>query len=234
MTMKTARSGQAAVTKGEFDRVLVHQAFRLPADLFTKFSAGRIMSDYEGVQNETRWESAQGVHRVKLETARFTNDERDHTATPILGSYRYYKADWDWAGELTVGEFWEGDKGYKLVSKHWFGDTEIRLFLRDTREQIAGIEFAIPLTLRQDMKPTRFGQIRGTEQFGLRHRNAGRQSQPPQQRHRHHPGTDAQRRSGLLQPRPPEPGLRGVAPHPPARSVSEVRSGREISHPAPA
>ena len=151
--------------ESEFDRVLVHQAFRLPADLFTKFSAGRIMSDYEGVQNETRWESAQGVHRVKLETARFTNDERDHTATPILGSYRYYKADWDWAGELTVGEFWEGDKGYKLVSKHWFGDTEIRLFLRDTREQIAGIEFAIPLTLRQDMKPTRIGQIRGTEQF---------------------------------------------------------------------
>lgn len=151
--------------ESEFDRVLVHQAFRLPADLFTKFSAGRIMSDYEGVQNETRWESAQGVHRFKLETARFTNDERDHTATPILGSYRYYKADWDWAGELTVGEFWEGDKGYKLVSKHWFGDTEIRLFLRDTREQIAGIEFAIPLTLRQDMKPTRLGQIRGTEQF---------------------------------------------------------------------
>ena len=67
--------------------------------------------------------------------------------------------------ELTVGEFWEGDKGYKLVSKHWFGDTEIRLFLRDTREQIAGIEFAIPLTLRQDMNPTRIGQIRGTEQF---------------------------------------------------------------------
>ncbi len=151
--------------ESEFDRVLVHQAFRLPADLFTKFSAGRIMSDYEGVQNETRWESAQGAHRFKLETARFTNDERDHTATPVLGSYRYYHADWDWAGELTVGEFWEGDKGYKLVSKHWFGDTEIRLFLRDTREQIAGIEFAIPLTLRQDMKPTRIGQIRGAEQF---------------------------------------------------------------------
>ncbi len=151
--------------ESEFDRVLVHQAFRLPAELFTKFSAGRIMSDYEGVQNETRWESAQGVHRFKLETARFTSDERDHTATPILGSYRYYKADWDWAGELTVGEFWQGDHGYKLVSKHWFGDTEIRLFLRDTREQIAGIEFAIPLTLRQDMKPTRFGQLRGSEQF---------------------------------------------------------------------
>ncbi len=149
----------------EFDRVLVHQAFRLPADLFAKFSAGRIMSDYEGVQNETRWESAQGAHRFKLESARFTSDERDHTATPILGSYRYYHADWDWAGELTVGEFWQGDTGYKLVSKHWFGDTEIRLFLRDTREQIAGIEFAIPLTLRRDMKPTRIGQIRGSEQF---------------------------------------------------------------------
>ena len=61
--------------------------------------------------------------------------------------------------------FRSGDKGYKLVSKHWFGDTEIRLFLRDTDQKIAGLEFAIPLTFRQDMKPTRFGQIRGTEQF---------------------------------------------------------------------
>ena len=151
--------------ESDIDRVLIHQAFWLPADLFTKFSAGRMLSDYEGVQNESRWESATGAHRFKLETAWFENDKTNHTAKPVLGSYRYYRDDWDWAGELTVGQFWDGDKGYKLVSKHWFGDTEIRLFLRDTDQKIAGIEFAIPLTFRQDMKPTRFGQIRGTEQF---------------------------------------------------------------------
>jgi hypothetical protein len=151
--------------ESDIDRVLIHQAFWLPADLFTKFSAGRMLSDYEGVQNESRWESATGVHRFKLESAWFENDKTNHTAKPVLGSYRYYRDDWDWAGELTVGQFWNGDKGYKLVSKHWFGDTEIRLFLRDTDQKIAGIEFAIPLTFRQDMKPTRFGQIRGTEQF---------------------------------------------------------------------
>ena len=149
----------------EVDRVLVHQAFWLPADLFTKFSAGRMLSDYDGVQNETRWESELGVHRLKFESAWFENDKSHDTAKPVLGSYRYFKADWDWAGEITAGQFWEGDKGYKLVSKHWFGDTEVRLFFRDTTQKIAGLEVIVPLTFRQDMKPTRFGQVRGTEQF---------------------------------------------------------------------
>ncbi len=151
--------------ESDIDRVLVHQAFWLPADIFTKFSAGRMLSDYEGVQNESRWESEAGTHRFKLESAWFENNKTNDTAKPVLGSYRYYRDDWDWAAELTVGEFWNGDKGYKLVSKHWFGDTEIRLFFRDTNQKVAGVEFAIPLTFRQDMKPTRFGQVRGTDQF---------------------------------------------------------------------
>ena len=149
----------------EVDRILIHQAFWLPADLFTKFSAGRMLYDYDGVQNETRWESEQGVHRFKVESAWFENDKNHDTAKPVLGSYRYYKSDWDWAAEITAGQFWEGDKGYKLVSKHWFGDTEIRLFFRDTTHKIAGLEVVVPLTFREDMKPTRFGQIRGTAQF---------------------------------------------------------------------
>lgn len=151
--------------ESDVDRVLIHQAFWLPADVFTKFSMGRMLFDYEGIQNESRWESEAGAHRFKLESAQFKNEKTHDTAQPVLGSYRYYNDSWDWAGELTVGRFWDDDKGYKLVSRHWFGDTEIRLFLRDTNQKIAGIEFAIPLTFRQDMKPTRFGQIRGTDQF---------------------------------------------------------------------
>ena len=151
--------------KSEVDRILMHQAFWLPGNLFTKFSAGRMLFDYDGVENETRWESARGDHRVKFEAAHFTNDKTEHTAKPILVSYRYAKSDWDWAGEVTAGKFWYDDNGYKLTSKHWFGDTEVRLFFRDSKEQMAGLEIAIPLTFRQDMKPTPYGQIRGTEQF---------------------------------------------------------------------
>lgn len=151
--------------KSEIDRVLVHQAFWLPANVFTKFSAGRMLFDYDGAENETRWESEQGVHRMKLESGWFENDKTHDNAKPLLGSYRYYESGWDWAAEITAGQFWEGDKGYKLVSKHWFGDTEIRLFFRDTTQKIAGLEVVVPLTFRQDMKPTKFGQIRGSEQF---------------------------------------------------------------------
>lgn len=151
--------------QSDVDRILIHQAFWLPGDLFTKFSAGRILFDYEGIQNESRWESDNGTHRVKLETARFENSKLNQTAKPVLGSYRYYREDWDWSGEITVGQFWYGDKGFKIVSNHWFGDTEVRLFLRDTKEKIAGIEFVIPFSFRQDMKPTSLGQIRGTDQF---------------------------------------------------------------------
>lgn len=150
--------------QSEVDRVLLHQAFWLPGNLFTKFSAGRIMVDYEGLQNETRWESAGGRHRLSLEAARFEHDLTRHVAEPLLGTYRYARPDWSWSGDVTAGRFWRNDNGVKVVSRHWFGDTEVRLFYRQSDEKIAGIEVALPLTLRQDMRPN-YLQIRGTEQF---------------------------------------------------------------------
>ena len=55
-------------------------------------------------------------------------------------------------------------RSYYVVSRHWFGDTEVRLFYRQSNEKIAGIEIALPLTLRQDMRPNHL-QIRGADQF---------------------------------------------------------------------
>jgi len=150
--------------QSDVDRILLHQAFWLPGNLFTKFSAGRIMVDYEGLQNETRWESAGGAHRFTLEAARFENKVTHHVAEPVLGTYRYARPDWSWSGDVTAGRFWQNDNGFKVVSRHWFGDTEVRLFYRQSNEKIAGIEIALPLTLRQDMRPNHL-QIRGTDQF---------------------------------------------------------------------
>jgi len=42
--------------------------------------------------------------------------------------------DWSWSGDLTADRFWENDNGFKLVSYHWFGDTEVRLFYRQSHE----------------------------------------------------------------------------------------------------
>ena len=96
--------------------------------MLTQFSAGRTQSDYEGLQNETRWESAAGTHRLGLEAARFEHQNSHKVAEPLLGSYRYARPDWSWSGDFTAGRFWDNDNGFKLVSHHWFGDTEVRLF----------------------------------------------------------------------------------------------------------
>ncbi|MFA0698308.1 hypothetical protein AB4585_26730, partial [Vibrio sp. 10N.222.49.C9] len=50
--------------ESEIDRALVHQAFRLPANTMTLFSAGLIRSDYYGGQNETQWYSTSGMHNL--------------------------------------------------------------------------------------------------------------------------------------------------------------------------
>ncbi|MCE0558581.1 YjbH domain-containing protein [Motilimonas sp. E26] len=155
--------------KSEIDRALVHQAFGLPSNVLTQFSAGLVRRHFVGAMNETRWQSAKGNHRFSAEFGYLDHNEKNLTATPMLINYRYYVEKLDWALEAGGGEYWYGDKGFTLASKHWFGDTSVTIKYQDTDEKFAGLSFSVPITLTKDMNPS-YVQVRGIDEWSLSYR----------------------------------------------------------------
>lgn len=147
------------------DRILIHQAFSLPHNVMTQFSLGRIFRDYEGVMNETRWQSPSGRHKVSFEVSRFEHKDFDNlVGEPAIATYRYHMPERDWSVELSGGQYWQGDKGYSIISKHWFGDTAINITYQDTDQTFAGLTFEIPFTPRKEMR-ARGVQVTGINQW---------------------------------------------------------------------
>ncbi len=148
------------------DRILFHQGLRLPSGIMAQASVGQIATDYQGGTGELRWQSPQGTHKFGFEASYYQNKQnRDEDgATPILGHYRYYFDQYDWAIEANAGQYWEGDKGFTLTSKHWFGDTAVSLYFQHTDKSFAGLNLSFPLSFRKSMKPDPI-QIRGIEQW---------------------------------------------------------------------
>ncbi|MGR5341963.1 YjbH domain-containing protein [Vibrio astriarenae] len=159
------------------DRVLLHQGFSVSDDLFSQVSVGQIKSDYLGGTGELRWQSPEGTHKFGLEASYYEhkNDNNARTATPVLAHYRYYFDQYDWALEANAGEYWAGDKGFKLTSKHWFGDTAVSIFFEHSDKSFAGLNIALPLSFRKDMAPDPI-QIRGIEQWTWGYRTMVRNS----------------------------------------------------------
>lgn len=155
--------------KSRVDRALFHQGFALPQNILTQFSAGLVRSHYIGGMNEMRWQSPQGAHRISTELGYFEHDKTHVKAKPALINYRYHLARWDWALEAGAGQYWYGDKGFTLSSKHWFGDTSVTLTYQNTDEQFAGMTFSVPITLQKDMTPT-WLQVRGIDEWSLNYR----------------------------------------------------------------
>ncbi|WP_394242544.1 YjbH domain-containing protein [Vibrio astriarenae] len=152
--------------RNEIDRALIHQGIRLRQDTFAQISAGLIKSNYVGGTGELRWQSPEGTHKFGLEASYYEHKDDDsaRSATPVLAHYRYYFDQYDWALEANAGEYWAGDTGFKLTSKHWFGDTAVSMFFEHSDHSFVGLNIALPLTFRKDMAPDPI-QIRGIEQW---------------------------------------------------------------------
>ena len=87
-------------------------------------------------------------------------------------SYRYA---WDSRHTQTTnlqwGEFWNGDRGYQLTHRFWFGDTNVALHVRQTRftptqplASFAGLSVTLPLTPRI-ATGWRYAGVRGTPAY---------------------------------------------------------------------
>ncbi|PML06575.1 hypothetical protein BCT86_11765 [Vibrio breoganii] len=155
--------------ESEIDRALVHQAFRLPANTMTLFSAGLIRSDYYGGQNETQWYSTSGMHNLGFEAGYFTAKDSIDTEdrTPLLAHYRLSVAQWNWQMQVQGGEFWGGDQGVKATSSHWLGDTRLDAsYLNSESEQFVTLNVSIPLTFWRGMKPD-YLTVRGVSEWNF-------------------------------------------------------------------
>ncbi len=67
----------------------------------------------------------------------------------FLANYSYYYDKWDTQLEMTVGKYFNDDRGYEIKAKRFFGDTAVGFFYQHADEQYIGISLEMPLTPRK-------------------------------------------------------------------------------------
>ena len=147
----------------DVDRVLLHQAVRLPlgtwsrwATGLTQLSIGRFSLEEVGIANETALTLLQGMLFVKGTLARVGSSYDDLDQSVALANGRVRYPPWDLTFSVTAGRFLDGDRGVATDLSRFFGNTEIGVFFRHTGNgSQAGVRFAVPLTLDKELPPWR-------------------------------------------------------------------------------
>ncbi len=150
------------------NRALIHQAFVLPQNIYTQFTAGIVYKDYLTALNETVWLSPSGKHQLGLQVSRLTpkasTSKLNDKQTQLL-HYQYALPNWNWQMKVEGGEFLEGDKGMKLTTTHWLGDVAVAgTYLQSEEEQFLTLGITFPISLWRGMKP-HYVQARGIDAF---------------------------------------------------------------------
>ncbi|MCO7188759.1 MULTISPECIES: YjbH domain-containing protein [unclassified Pseudoalteromonas] len=147
------------------ERAVFYQTFDLPFGFYNQTQIGifREYYDYNAIINETAWVSPSGRHKIYNNYGYFDYADYDADREYHVVGYQYHWVEQDITFHASGGEFWRKDKGLKLETKFWIGDSYISLFAYDTDVRVAGISFSIPLTSRKDMNVTQYGQVKGNQ-----------------------------------------------------------------------
>jgi hypothetical protein len=148
----------------QVDRVLGHQALRLPlgkwsrvATGMTQLSIGRFTEEEVGIANETAFTLLEGTLFFKGTLARVGSSFDDIDRWIALANGRVRYPPWDLTLSVTGGRFLDGDDGIDVDLSRFFGTTEIGFFLRHSESgSLAGIRLGIPLTPAKELKPWYF------------------------------------------------------------------------------
>ena len=139
----------------------LQQTFRLHPQLFTTFHGGRYNSDFYGWLNETLFFSPGRRHALGLLSGNFRDVDDDALETrQMLGRYTYSHPGTDVQLTVHAGEFFEGDTGFRVDSRFWFGDFAMLLSYKNTDAEFIGLGVMIPLTPVRD-RQFRYLQVRG-------------------------------------------------------------------------
>lgn len=90
-----------------------------------QISAGQVAPGQTGAQWDALWMSGDGRVRLGATGGRYRNDQTHRDLNPLYAQARYSIVPGAWHAEVTGGQFMNGDRGYKLASVHWFGDTRL-------------------------------------------------------------------------------------------------------------
>ncbi|KZN58253.1 hypothetical protein N473_05790 [Pseudoalteromonas luteoviolacea CPMOR-1] len=145
------------------ERAVAYQTFELPYGFYNLTQIGKFKEfhDYTGITNETAWISPEGRHKLTHYYGYFEYDDYSTDRDIQTFDYQYNWVEQDISFNVTVGEFWRRDKGVKVETKFWYGDSYLSIYALDTDVQVAGISFSIPLSKRKSMNVSKFGQVKG-------------------------------------------------------------------------
>ena len=105
----------------------------LPHGVAAQASAGYIDRRYKGGMVDAVWMNGDGRLRLSATAGSFEHDTTGLRQNPVLGSARWSLVPGAWQLEATAGRFLGGDQGYRLSSNHWFGDTQVKIYYRDSQ-----------------------------------------------------------------------------------------------------
>jgi Exopolysaccharide biosynthesis protein YbjH len=104
----------------------------LPAGLAAQVSAGQLAPGQTGAQWDALWMSGDGRTRLGVTGGRYRSDLMLRDQLPLYVQARYSLIPGAWHAEVTGGQFMNGDRGFKIASVHWAGDTRLALQFQKT------------------------------------------------------------------------------------------------------
>lgn len=128
--------------KASFDLAMLSYLRPLPWGAAAQLNAGYINRNYVGGQIDALWMEPEGRWRASATLGRYQHTDLKTTQTPALAELRYSLQPGVWDVQATAGRFLGGDKGLRLASNHWFGDTQVQLFLQSTQSRQTGAQDA--------------------------------------------------------------------------------------------
>lgn len=99
-------------------------------------NAGQLTPTDRGAQFDATWMSPDGRWRLGWTGGRYRSDVFRRVQVPEYAQIRYSVIPGTWQVEATAGTFMGSDKGFKLASVHWFGDTRFALQYQRTGSSI--------------------------------------------------------------------------------------------------
>ena len=127
------------------------RAFSDALDSALVLSAGSVMNAETGGQADLFL----GLDRWRLQSTwgRYSSSEYLKARSPAISSLRYSVEPAKWHLEFAAGRFYNMDRGWRLSSTHWFGQTSFAAFVRQSgiegelmpKTRFAGFEMSFPL-----------------------------------------------------------------------------------------
>ena len=121
---------------------------------FVQASAGAIRGGDVGGQWDMAHWAADGRLRLGATLGSYHSSTLNRDFRPQWLQAQYSLIPGKWSAELTAGQFYWGDKGFRVASQHWFDQHRVTLFLSQTgadtpgtltpKTRVAGLQLTIP------------------------------------------------------------------------------------------